>query len=259
MWYLQTTSPDKATTLLQHLRAAQGDDLGVIFKNFEISCLNASIPAKAPKTDASGASSSWVIADSSSAMLTMPEIMNHPHFSNVRKGQAEATGITLLASNQQDASVDKINGPLEMFFNCVGALFYIMNPDDVQVSITAMKASGNGHTPLGDVFNNGSKSQLRTYAAELAGMAAIGVVHSQLADPATAPPPELADYFYAVAKHGLDSAILYSPIRAMKVCALLGMYNIVVKATVALAYIGMILNLDTSSKRSFLIMFQSLD
>jgi hypothetical protein len=31
----------------------------------------------------------------------------------------------------------------------------------------------------------------------------------------------------------------------MKVCALLGMYNIVVKATVALAYIGMIPNLNT--------------
>jgi hypothetical protein len=32
----------------------------------------------------------------------------------------------------------------------------------------------------------------------------------------------------------------------MKVCALLGMYNIVVKATVALAYIGMTLSLNTS-------------
>jgi hypothetical protein len=124
----------------------------------------------------------------------------------------------------------------------VGALFYVVNRNDVEVSIAAMKASGNGHTSLGDMLNNVSKTQLRTYAAELAGMAAIGVVHSQLADPATAPPPELADYFSAVAKHGLDSAISYCPIRAMRVCALLGMYNFVVKATVALAYVGMILN-----------------
>ncbi|CAG5149096.1 uncharacterized protein ALTATR162_LOCUS2297 [Alternaria atra] len=227
------------------MRAAQGEDLGVIFKNFEMSYLESSVSATTSETNASGANSSSVMDDSSSsALLTMPEIMNHPQFSTVRTGQAGVTGIALLAPNQQDASVDKINGPLEMFFNCVGALFYIMNRDDVQISITALKASGNGHTPLGDMFNNGSRTQLRTYAAELAGMAAIGVVHSQLADPATAPPPELADYFYAVAKHGLDSAISYSPLRAMKVCALLGMYNIVVKATVALAYIGMIRNLN---------------
>ncbi|KAG9192483.1 hypothetical protein G6011_11217 [Alternaria panax] len=185
----------------------------------------------------------------------MPEIMDHPEFSAVQKGQANVTGIVLLAPDQQYASIDKINGPLDMFFNCVGALFYIMNRDDVQVSITAIEASGNGQTPLGHVFNNGSSIQLRTYAAELAGMAshtlaAIGVIHFQLADPATAPPPELADYFYAVAKHGLDSAISYSPLRAMRVCALLGMYNIVVKATVALAYIELGLSLPRNHKIS---------
>lgn len=171
VWYLQTTSPDKATALLRYMRAAQGEDLGVIFKNFEMSCPESSVSATTSKTNASGANSSSVMADSpSSALLTMPEIMDHPQFSTVRTGQAEVTGIALLAPNQQDASVDKINGPLEMFFNCVGALFYIMNRDDVQISITALKASGNGHTPLGDMFNNGSRTQLRTYAAELAGM-----------------------------------------------------------------------------------------
>ncbi|RYO02259.1 hypothetical protein AA0120_g409 [Alternaria tenuissima] len=203
--------------------------------------------AAAPETDASKGYASSVINDSSSsAILSMPGVMDHPNFSVAQKKQFNMTAVTLLAPNQQDASVDKINGPLDMFFGCVGALFYIMNQDDVQISIAAMKASGNGHIPLGDVLTNGSNIQLRTYAAELAGMAAIGVVHSQLADPETAPPPELADYFYAVAKHGLDSAISFSPLRAMKICLLLGMYNIVVKATVALAYIGMILHLNIS-------------
>ena len=171
-------------------------------------------------------------------IVTIPEVMDHPRLSTVRNGQAEVTGIALLSPTQQSATVDGLHGPLEMFFNCVGALFYIMNREEVQTRIATMTASGNNHTPLGNFFSNGSSLQLRTYAAELAGMAAIGVVHSQLADPATAPPADLADYFYAVAKHGLDSAILYNPLRAMKVCALVGMYNIVVKATVALAYIG---------------------
>ncbi|KAL1800093.1 hypothetical protein ACET3X_000435 [Alternaria dauci] len=183
-------------------------------------------------------------------MLTMPEIMDHPKFSVARKKEYNLTAVTLLAPNQKDASVDKIDGSLEMFFDCVGALFYVMNKDDVQVSIAAMKASGNSHIPLGDVFINGNNIQLRTYAVELAGMAAIGVVHFQLADPATAPPPEFTDYFYAVAKHGLDSAISFNPLRAMKLCALLSMYNIVFKATVALAYIELGLSLPRNHKIS---------
>ncbi|KAI4959838.1 hypothetical protein J4E86_003563 [Alternaria arbusti] len=157
-------------------------------------------------------------------MLAVPEIMDHPRFSTVRKGQTEVTGITLLAPNHENASVSNVHGPLEMFFNCVGALFYIMNRNDVQACIEAIKASGNENMPLGHMFSNGSTIELRTYAAEIAGMASIGVIHSQLADPTKAPPPELADYFYAVAKLGLDSAILYDPLRAMNVCALLGIW-----------------------------------
>ncbi|KAK1910316.1 hypothetical protein P3342_006591 [Pyrenophora teres f. teres] len=35
LWYLQTTSPEKASALLQLLRAAQGEDIGGILKQFE--------------------------------------------------------------------------------------------------------------------------------------------------------------------------------------------------------------------------------
>jgi hypothetical protein len=238
LWYLQTSSPDRATALLQHMRAAQGQDLGIIFKNFEMGRRHSSGSIPASRIDVGDDHSVSATESPSSTMLIVPEIMDHPRFSTVQKGQADIAGITLLAPNQNDANLDKIAGALDMFFNCVGALFYVMNRVDVEASIAALKASGNGHIPLGNVFSNGSTIQLRTYAAEIAGMASIGVIHSQLADPTTAPPPELADYFYAVAKHGLDSAILYDPLRAMNVCALLGMYNIVVKARVALAYIG---------------------
>lgn len=138
------------------MRAAQGEDLGVIFRNFEMNRPSSSMSAAAPETDASKGYASSVINDSSSsAILSMPGVMDHPNFSVAQKKQFNMTAVTLLAPNQQDASVDKINGPLDMFFGCVGALFYIMNQDDVQISIAAMKASGNGHIPLGDVLTNG--------------------------------------------------------------------------------------------------------
>lgn len=40
----------------------------------------------------------------------------------------------------------------------------------------------------------------------------------------------------------LDSAIEANPLRAMKMCALLAMYNVVVKGSVALAYVGLSLS-----------------
>ena len=80
--------------------------------------------------------------------------------------------------------------------------------------------------------------RLRTQVAELAGMAAIGVVHSQLVDPVASPPIQLADHLYTLARYGLDFALRHDPLRAMKVAALLAMYNIIVHATVALSYAG---------------------
>ncbi|KAF1835148.1 hypothetical protein BDW02DRAFT_588352 [Decorospora gaudefroyi] len=243
LWYLQTTSPDKATALLQQIRASEGEDLGAILKNFEQS--RGADPVAETTVTAQDSPST---ESSSSVILAVPELMDHPRLSTVRKGQARVNGAVLVSPSQKNATVDDLQGPLNMFFNCVGALFYIMNRDEVQATMARMTASGNNHTALGDFFSSGSSLQLRTFAAELAGMASIGVVHSQLADPATAPPAELADYFYTVAKHGLDSAILYNPLRAMKVCALVGMYNIVVKATVALAYIELGLSLARNQK-----------
>lgn len=46
--------------------------------------------------------------------------------------------------------------------------------------------------------------------------------------------------FYNIARHLLDDAIQVDPLRGMKVCALLAMYNIVIKGSVALAFIGML-------------------
>ncbi|KAF1947555.1 hypothetical protein EJ02DRAFT_92320 [Clathrospora elynae] len=252
LWFLRTKSPDKATALLQHIRSAQGEDVGAILKNFDANHVASFEHADEPNqfTDDSPSTESSV-----PTQITLPEVLEHPRLSASPKGQARGPGIALhlLSQAQQNATVEFLDPPINMFFNCVGALFYVMNRNDVRARYKAITASGNSHLPLGAFFSNESTSQLKTCAAELAGMAAIGVVHFQLADPEKAPPAELADYFYDVAKLGLDSAILYDPLRSMKLCALLGMYNIVVKATVALAYIELGLSLARNNKLSLTV------
>jgi hypothetical protein len=70
------------------MRAAQGEDLGVIFRNFEMNRPSSSMSAAAPETDASKGYASSVINDSSSSvMLSMPEVMDHPNFSVAQKKQ----------------------------------------------------------------------------------------------------------------------------------------------------------------------------
>ncbi|KAF2124619.1 hypothetical protein P153DRAFT_123216 [Dothidotthia symphoricarpi CBS 119687] len=233
LWYLQTQSPEKATAMLDFLRTSQDGDMGACLGHFEQHLRQnpeSSIQAqKAPSHITPPQDVAW-------AILAMPEVAEHPQLMKIQHGAVNQVGVVLQPPLQQDINVGALTEPLQMFFNCVGALFYIMNAEEVQATIVKIQNSEYAHVPIGDLVSRGSNIHLKTLAAEIAGMAAIGVVHFQLADPENAPPIELADYLYAVARHGLDNAIAYNPLRAMKTCALLVMYNIVVKASIALAF-----------------------
>ncbi|KAH7048428.1 hypothetical protein B0J12DRAFT_114622 [Macrophomina phaseolina] len=50
-------------------------------------------------------------------------------------------------------------------------------------------------------------------------------------------PPSVGDLMYNAAKHLLDDLVLQKPLRAIKVCALMILCNVITKATVALTYI----------------------
>jgi hypothetical protein len=68
---------------------------------------------------------------------------------------------------------------------------------------------------------------------EACGIAAIGSRYSR-----SQISPEHGNYYFSTARQLLDECIERTPLRAVKVCAILAMCNIVNKATVALAYIG---------------------
>ena len=214
LWNLRTTAPDKATALLGHLRANQGGDVGAILENWHQD-LRTSSDVDEEKNAPSPSSSAT--KDTTSLVLNTPEIIHHPKVLAMGDTSVKHHSITLPTSSWvQYATVDGLEGVLQMFFACLGTLFYIADPEDVQKSVQMIRASKHAQTPLGSIVGEGDDLPLITVASELAGMAAVGVVHSQLADPATAPPSKLADYFYAVAKHGLDYAIQYNPLRAVK-------------------------------------------
>jgi hypothetical protein len=233
LWYLQTKSPEQATGLLDFLRANQEGGVGAIVQHFaqyrqEFAHLTAaaSNAATAPSSSSSNHYAPFA--------AVLPEPLDLPGLLDDR-GLMHPDSVASASTRTRHATVNDLAGPLKWFFNCVGALFYIVNEDAVEESIQSIR---HVDVPLGDLVSANEDPKTTTIAAELAGMASIGVVHATLSDPASAPPAELADYFYAVAKLGLDAAMEYSPLRAVKICALVAMYNIIVHATVALSYLG---------------------
>jgi hypothetical protein len=231
LWYLQTESPEHATSLLDSLRTKQGDDIGAMLQHFA---------QYRDTAHGSIVSSSKNPIPSLSQHEAVPSATHRPNSLNLpvllqARGLVHPDSVVSPSTRSRYATAQDLAGPIAWFLNCVGALFYIVSKDEAEESIQSINHIS---TPLGDIVAGNKDPSTTTLAAELAGMASVGVVHAQLADPAAAPPAELADYFYAVAKLGLDVAIEHSPLRAIKICALIAMYNIIVHATVALAYLG---------------------
>jgi hypothetical protein len=240
LWYLQTTSPEQATTLLDRLRANKDNDIGATLQHFAQHRRDTSDASKAALTTASP-KQNVTLLDSN-----MPKSLDLPGLLDSRKSIQSDDLAAVTGRSHHAATVQGLEGPLQWFFNCVGALFYITNKEEVKKDIESLDEV---HVSLGDIVTSNKDLKKITIAAELAGMASVGVVHAHLAKSATAPPVELADYFYTVAKLGLDASIRYDPLRAVKICALLAMYNVIVHATVALAYLGTYSEVNTLSDK----------
>jgi hypothetical protein len=231
LWYLQTESPEHATSLLESLRTNQEGGIGAMVQHF------AQHHRASPEPRASSSKNpaiSLMQQEAGPSATRRHTSLDLPQLLEVR-GLVHPDNVASISTRTRHATAQDLAVPVDWFLNCVGALFYIVNKEEAEANIRSIS---HVSMPLGDIVAKMKDSRMTTVAAELAGMASVGVVHAQLGDPAGAPPLELADYFYAVAKLGLDVAVEYSPLRAIKICALIAMYNIMVHATVALAYLG---------------------
>ncbi|KAL1639741.1 hypothetical protein SLS58_007639 [Diplodia intermedia] len=108
-----------------------------------------------------------------------------------------------------------------VFHQCTGLLFLVFT-----------KAQGGA--ALQEVQDNDDAAISKASICEVCAMAALGAQYSQGRISS-----ENGHYFYNVARQYLDDAIAADPLRAMKACALLAMYNILKKASVSLVYVGM--------------------
>ncbi|KAF2800112.1 hypothetical protein K505DRAFT_320727 [Melanomma pulvis-pyrius CBS 109.77] len=136
-------------------------------------------------------------------------------------------------------TITTVRNAVSMFFNATGLLFHVFTKDQADYIQHELLNEFRfpSDTPFTTIIGNIISLKDKADLAELCGMAAVGLLYLRLGDKDQAPPVGLSDYFYSTARQMLDSAIEADPLRAMKMCALLAMYNIVVKGSVALAYV----------------------
>lgn len=153
---------------------------------------------------------------SSGASSIMPEIgtmsSSFPPVSTIAK---LSSALSFVLSNRSAME----QGIMHFQSRC-GRLFYICTPEQAHLLFTR-------------VFDSDPAAVKSAVLSELCSVAAAGLLYGS--DEAFA---DTADALYGIAKQFLDDLIDTDALRAVRTCAVLAMYNIVNKATVALAMVG---------------------
>lgn len=116
------------------------------------------------------------------------------------------------------ANLGTIEDAFVYFNGCTDFLFYSYSQPDAVALLGCIRESAQPPT--------------KAVLCQACAMASVGACFSRGRIPA-----EMGDYFYGVTKVFLDDCIADNPRSAIKVCALLAARNIVIKSTIALAYI----------------------
>jgi hypothetical protein len=112
---------------------------------------------------------------------------------------------------------------VDSFFSSSGRLFHVFSPEQI---LRCHK----------DVFENDgcTIANQKTAICCLAAVAAVGVQYNSEDFDVGAD-----GVFYDVARHFFENLVEEQPLDAIKACTMLAMYNILNKATVSLAYLGL--------------------
>jgi len=238
MGALQSKSPEEAEELLQRIRSA--DDilsLSGSAADGEASCAAARSIASGSSgssrgasgthrttttsrlssnaSDSSGPTSTSQDTGSSQTLVTSISALGSPHNRLGADSQAFLFGFFLPSAQSTWAGV-------QSFYSSSGKLFHVFSESQVQ----------DYHKSVYGFDGKPNRSQ-KVAICCLCIVAAIGVQYNP------------GDFekgsdgaLYEVAHHLFASVVEESPLEAIKVCTLLAMFNVMNKATVALAYVG---------------------
>ncbi|KAH7061420.1 hypothetical protein B0J12DRAFT_294425 [Macrophomina phaseolina] len=222
LWSLKTLPAEEAAQILERIRSS--NDPSAVLDSFSSGSTGSKRP-RSPDSSISPATSDHRTpqpppAKRSNRRISISETDIRPAdlFPNSSR---DPPAYTLLRSPAcRDA--------FQYFIKCTGVLFHIFTKEQ-------------GDRAFDDIMCNAESAVSKLSMCEVCASAAVGSQYSQGKVPA-----HVGHQFYDVARHLLDDAIQLDPLRGMKICALLAMYNIVIKGSVAFAYIEMGIGLGVS-------------
>ena len=247
-WHIQTTSAYKAQDFLQFLRSAEQVDIPSLKKWFQPDDpMDERISSQGAGLVHSSARHNLHPKVPSAVYFHHLQDESTPNFSeDISHVLATPThpNLSLLSSQlwTDRFTIGSVKSAIDTFLQSAGMLFHVFTKKQVDAIIEDVLAKDHYHDNFSflDVLQEETSIHRNAQLADLCGMASIGTLYLRLPSQNRQPPAEAAELLYSLTKLMLDSSIQVHPLRAMKVCALLAMYNIVLKATVAFAYIGMV-------------------
>ncbi|KAB5531158.1 hypothetical protein GE09DRAFT_1145996 [Coniochaeta sp. 2T2.1] len=233
---LQNQAPEDAERLLQRIRS--GDELTSLL-GFDPESADAAPPSsdqhdQTSTSPTTSSSSSWQRGGALSRVLNDQSTSD-----GLSGGLGSSTGTSTLSRGISDASDTSLlirtvlpNQALtakavESFFDSTGQLFHLFSKEQIA-------------SYMDDIYGCGSPSgQLKKAVCCVACVAAVAVEYK-----ADDFPIGLGRVFYDIARHHFVVVYEDRPLDGIKVCTLLGMYNIMTKATVSVAYIEVALGMS---------------
>ncbi|PVH91520.1 hypothetical protein DM02DRAFT_704475 [Periconia macrospinosa] len=224
---LQTSSSKTASELLQQLRSTRSGDIRKV-----VTCIErnrADAPSREMLFNGTDGESRRL-----SSATTLADGQQTP--SLTRSQDLIGYSIMIGAPVGHNVSLKSIRAALDRFFACVGSLFYVLDQSELDRAMENITTTPK--LTFLELYNRPANLEITKRLSELAGVLAVGMLYLRAKAPEKAPSSEAATFYYTIGKHGLDSVINYSPLRAMKLCALFAFYNLSLHPSVALAYIG---------------------
>ncbi|KAF2395715.1 hypothetical protein EJ06DRAFT_260707 [Trichodelitschia bisporula] len=248
-WYLQTKSESEARSLFDRIRA--GADLPSVTNMLAGS-------RELPTLERDG-------DDEMVDPLSRPTASEHvaeDEASHAKSSDSDETGTprilmvpsesTLLDVFRIPEAVATLTSAIDTFYLGTGIMFYVMPKTEGYNLLSQFHTEfgGGDGTTLGRMFCEPLDQQSKVLLCELAGMAAVGLQYGRDPIPAlrfegtkAAGTLEFVDSFYMISKHFLEAVIQFDPVRAIRSCALLALFNVIAHSTMALAYADMGLTL----------------
>lgn len=117
-------------------------------------------------------------------------------------------------------STEALHKCIEAFYDESGKLFHVFSRSHIEAQSQVLAGQGD-------------KQAMRLAACELCAVAALGSQYIK-----ETVPEGTEQNLYGVAKHLLEDVVTVDTTRAAKVCAILGMFNIMNKQKVAMTFVG---------------------